>query len=66
MDIAGRWVRNEDMHPFVNVAGRKYWAPGGFDGGGIEGVYSGLWPTPGGAMPHGLYWFFETSKEPTK
>jgi hypothetical protein len=58
--IAGTWVRNEDMHPMTNIAGRRFWARGN-----IEGTFNGYWPTPDGMMPRDLWWHFPSQPTDT-
>jgi hypothetical protein len=56
--IAGTWVRDDDMPPWVNVAGRRFWARGN-----IEGTFNGYWPTPDGLRPRDLWWHFPSHQE---
>ena len=58
-DMAGLWVKHEDMHPATNIWGRRFWAPTE-DGVGIEGTWRGIFPTRDGTTPRGLFWHFET------
>jgi hypothetical protein len=57
-EIAGTWVKNEDMHPITNIAGRRYWAEGVNGREDIEGIFHGTWFTHRGERPQGVYWFF--------
>ena len=59
-EIAGTWVRNEDMHPMTNIAGRRWCSPSS----GLEGEYRGMWPTPDGMRPLDLWWHFPTAPAP--
>jgi len=56
--MAGRWVKNEDVHPETNIWGLRFWAPTE-DGVGMEGIYRGHFPTRDGTRPAGLFWHFE-------
>lgn len=54
-DIAGKLVADEDMHPMVNIYGRKWIA-----GGDMSGEYRGTWPTRDGMKPPRLFWVFDS------
>ena len=57
--MAGRWVPDKDVHPSINIWGRRFWAPGN-----IEGTYRGSFPTHLGEKPKGLYWLFNAPVTP--
>ena len=55
--MAGTWVPESEMHPICNIYGRRFYADG------VEGVFYGTWPTPGGRKPGNVFWHFPPQPE---